>query len=77
MAAVRFIVNPASGMGKTGRQLDKLREQATGLDAEWLVTPTVAKVVTNTPSISNTKLPASGVPLSIASVPLTQKPSPG
>ena len=38
MAAVRFIVNPASGMGKTGRQLDKLREQATGLDAEWLVT---------------------------------------
>ena len=25
-------------MGKTGRQLDKLREQAVGLDAEWLVT---------------------------------------
>ena len=38
MAVIRFIVNPASGMGKTGRQLDKLREQAAGLDAEWLVT---------------------------------------
>ena len=38
MVVVRFIVNPASGMGKTGRQLDKLREQAVGLDAEWLVT---------------------------------------
>ncbi len=38
MVVVRFIVNPASGMGKTGRQLDKLRELAVGLDAEWLVT---------------------------------------
>ena len=38
MAAILFIVNPASSMGKTGRQLDKLREQAAGLDAEWLVT---------------------------------------
>ncbi len=38
MAAICFIVNPASGMGRTGRHLEELRRQATDLDGEWLIT---------------------------------------
>ncbi|MAH16906.1 MAG: hypothetical protein CL960_00165 [Euryarchaeota archaeon] len=38
MAAICFIVNPASGMGQTGRRLEDLRQQAADLDGEWLVT---------------------------------------
>ena len=38
MAAICFIVNPASGMGRTGRHLEELRRQAADLDGEWLIT---------------------------------------
>ncbi len=38
MAAICFIVNPASGMGRTGRHLEELRRQAADLGGEWLIT---------------------------------------